>query len=282
MEECCGACARLLCCGWLFSTGASVGSSRLSSPRSGAGSGARYGATSNGAASQMAKSPKRRRRAKDGELDSDDSDDPRAVTKAFVVAKHPRFGYLVLKAFKESKGLHGQLPGGKVEPGDPSPAHALAREILEETGLDLEQELSRLRRCTFQNGSTELKRRAYFRLELRDSDGLRGSRAPDTGEDFRLELSSEHVGYMFEQDPIKVAESIALYVLCGSLRLLRVAPRLTLVCSHRDPLAPPRSASLPASAPTGTAAARDTPRCSTLNAQLNYKHTPIFFKQQGL
>ena len=236
MEECCGACARLLCCGWLFSTGASVGSSRLSSPRSGAGSGARYGATSNGAASQVAKSPKRRRRAKDAELDSDDSDDPRAVTKAFVVAKHPRFGYLVLKAFKESKGLHGQLPGGKVEPGDPSPAHALAREILEETGLDLQHELSRLRRCTFADGSTELKRRAYFRLDLRDSDGLRGSRVPDTGEDFRLELSSEHVGYMFEQDPIKVAESIALYVFCG---FAAAAAR----CPPTDPrLLPPRPA----------------------------------------
>jgi 8-oxo-dGTP pyrophosphatase MutT (NUDIX family) len=193
----------------------------------------------------MSKSPKRRRRVKDAELDSDDTDDPRAVTKAFVVAKHPRFGYLVLKAFKESKGLHGQLPGGKVEPEDPSPAHALARELLEETGLDLQHELSRLRRCTFPDGSTALKRRAYFRLDLRDSDGLRGSRVPDTGEDFRLELSSEHVGYIFEQDPIKVAESIALYVCLPAERELRSPPRLTLFRSCRYVLGSRRSACLP-------------------------------------
>ena len=72
--------------------------------------------------------------------------------RAFIVAKHERFGYLLLEANKKRKGgRHYQLPGGHVDRlemtdhGEVEACRvAAARELFEETGLDLRNNLSRL------------------------------------------------------------------------------------------------------------------------------------------
>ncbi|GBG25103.1 Hypothetical Protein FCC1311_013202 [Hondaea fermentalgiana] len=129
------------------------------------------------------------------------------VVKAFVIAHHDTLGYLVLKAFKNRKGIHGQLPGGNLDFDDASPAFGAAREVFEETGIDLRANLARLRLAVFPDGTTQLKGRQFFRLTLTDADAV-GDRAPDSGEDFRLNLSDEHVGFVFEKD----AENLALMI----------------------------------------------------------------------
>ena len=47
---------------------------------------------------------------------------PSRASKAFILARHPAQGLLLLKAFKKRKGLHHQLPGGRVDEGDESAA----------------------------------------------------------------------------------------------------------------------------------------------------------------
>mmetsp|Transcript_17211 Transcript_17211/g.33761 ORF Transcript_17211/g.33761 Transcript_17211/m.33761 type:complete len:242 (+) Transcript_17211:84-809(+) len=130
--------------------------------------------------------------------------------KAFVIARHEDLGYLVLKGFKNRKGIHGQLPGGNLDFSDASPAYGAARELFEETGIDVRMRLDRLDLAVFSNGARTLKRRCFFRLNLTDADAS-GSRPPDSGEagSFTLKLSSEHVGYVFEKDPERVAEMVA-------------------------------------------------------------------------
>lgn len=64
--------------------------------------------------------------------------------RAFVLARHPRHGLLLLQASKRKKGVHYQIPGGHVDEPEIE-AHGLksgcraaaARELFEETGIDL-------------------------------------------------------------------------------------------------------------------------------------------------
>ena len=67
-----------------------------------------------------------------------------APTRAFVVVRHNSRGYLLLRAYKRKKGVHYQLPGGRIDRDDASPASAAARELFEETGVDLRRMLPRL------------------------------------------------------------------------------------------------------------------------------------------
>ncbi len=72
--------------------------------------------------------------------------------RAFIIAKHDRHGYLLLEANKKRKGgRHYQLPGGHVDRqeladyGEVEACRvAAARELYEETGLDLRSCLHRL------------------------------------------------------------------------------------------------------------------------------------------
>lgn len=47
--------------------------------------------------------------------------------RAFIIAEHETYGYMLLTAFKKRKGRHHQLPGGHIDETDPSPAFAAVR-----------------------------------------------------------------------------------------------------------------------------------------------------------
>lgn len=53
-----------------------------------------------------------------------------AATKAFILARHHSKGLLLLKAFKRRKGLHHQLPGGRVDKLDGSAAAAAGKIVV--------------------------------------------------------------------------------------------------------------------------------------------------------
>jgi len=133
-------------------------------------------------------------------------------SRAFVIAKHARHGYLLLVAFKKQKGRHCQIPGGHVDDSDASVMAAAARELYEETGIDLRApaEMQRLKLVVFPSGGVQHHARQFFRLELQDSDAL-GSHKPETGENFTLKLSDEHQAFRFEKEASKAAEMIRLH-----------------------------------------------------------------------
>eukprot|EP01068_Selenidium_serpulae_P018396 Selendium_serpulae@DN6454_c5_g1_i1.p1 len=134
--------------------------------------------------------------------------------RGFLIVEHDKHGYLLLKADKAKKGgLHWQLCGGHVDPPDFLPEGAAtptgetglqyacrvgaAREFFEETGIDMRgaEKLSRLQRLPI-----ELGIRSYFYLKISDADQLAdGPTKPLTGEDFKIKISHEHVGFAFEK-----------------------------------------------------------------------------------
>jgi ADP-ribose pyrophosphatase YjhB (NUDIX family) len=96
-----------------------------------------------------------------------------SVDRAFIIAQHAEHGVLLLKAFKKRKGTHHQLPGGHIDATDVSPAAAAARELFEETGLDIREQLDRLSPLVFPSADKKLMKRAYFKLALTDKDSCR-------------------------------------------------------------------------------------------------------------
>ena len=166
-------------------------------------------------------------------------------SKSFVICHHPRYGYLILYSYKMRKGKHGQLPGGRVDDREllrhgvtAAPMIAAARELFEETGIDVRENLVRLKPVQFPDGSRSLKGRHFFRLGLSDSDGLEyranqgaaagGANAPQpfydpdttlasaaepegTGGSFRIRLSHEHIGWTFVEDPEAAALELQLH-----------------------------------------------------------------------
>eukprot|EP00804_Cyclotella_cryptica_P013864 CCRYP_002399-RA/>CCRYP_002399-RA protein AED:0.03 eAED:0.03 QI:115/1/0.66/1/1/0.66/3/2580/133 len=117
--------------------------------------------------------------------------------KAFIVPIHPNHGILLLYCTrKKSKGPHHQLPGGHVDkedfdravmmsPGVRGANHLLlackigaARELFEETGIDLRKSLDRLKPLQLRstNGSEddelscEFKKRLLFSVHISDND----------------------------------------------------------------------------------------------------------------
>mmetsp|Transcript_19142 Transcript_19142/g.40254 ORF Transcript_19142/g.40254 Transcript_19142/m.40254 type:complete len:161 (+) Transcript_19142:87-569(+) len=119
--------------------------------------------------------------------------------RSFIFATHQDYGMLLLFCTrKKKKGPHYQVPGGHVDKEDfdaasssdtdrsnDSAAHILqgckigaARELFEETGLDVRNSLERLqpvwlRVCTLPESnelSCELKKRIFFKLDVFDDD----------------------------------------------------------------------------------------------------------------
>ena len=111
--------------------------------------------------------------------------------RAFIIAKHENHGYLILTGFKQRKGAHGQLPGGRIDRGEDS-ASAAKREFFEETGILVDK--NRLKPI-FAIGSKN-----FFLLTITDADQVKGGSTPETGEPFRLKLSDEHINYAFYKD----------------------------------------------------------------------------------
>ena len=170
--------------------------------------------------------------------------DTRTDLRAFVVARHPTHGTLLLQANKAKKGgLHYQLPGGHVDQDeldalgpDKAAKAAAARELFEETGIDVRTRLGRLQKVPRVCGP----KRTFYVMDLRDTDAV--GRTPPlprpmdgqvVGSQFTLKLSHEHTGFTFEPELEQAADlvikhsgghcSTALRGLAEMLR--RVSPR---------------------------------------------------------
>ncbi len=135
--------------------------------------------------------------------------------RGFIFAVHPTHGLLLLRAYKKKKGVHHQLPGGRVDADelelDDAHRRAAVRELREETGIDVPP--ARLKVATDREGAVvRRKNREYFFLELRDADGAGSDRDHDAAENpFTLALSGEHTGFTFERDLAKAEDMIRLH-----------------------------------------------------------------------
>ncbi|EED92206.1 predicted protein [Thalassiosira pseudonana CCMP1335] len=122
--------------------------------------------------------------------------DPADDYKAFIFPMHAEHGMLLLYCTrKKKKGPHYQVPGGhvdkedfeaaaKLQPDVTGPSHLLlsckigaARELKEETGMDLRDSLERLIPVALraqEEGSKELscelKKRVFFSVDITDED----------------------------------------------------------------------------------------------------------------
>jgi 8-oxo-dGTP pyrophosphatase MutT (NUDIX family) len=126
---------------------------------------------------------------------------PRKTCRAFVFVLSPQRGLLLLRG---TDGDYG-LPGGRRDV-DERLAQTAARELFEETGI---QVAGRLRRLNFDSAvGALLDGYAFFHLVLKDDDlpakapTLDGLFVPDDagGDGAALRLSPEHAGYVWEPD----------------------------------------------------------------------------------
>ncbi|OII77962.1 NUDIX family protein [Cryptosporidium andersoni] len=144
--------------------------------------------------------------------------------KAFVIVKHSKYGYLVLKSASDKSKKLGQceLPGGRLEENDfvgesdqtKIFQRAAARELFEETGIDVRYNMQRL--IKFEN--TRIPRKwQFFYLEINDDDlnnilkshyDKNYIKKSSSGEGSILRLSSEHDSFMFIKDLKEAAKSI--------------------------------------------------------------------------
>eukprot|EP01012_Entosiphon_sulcatum_P029976 TRINITY_DN3675_c0_g1_i4.p2 TRINITY_DN3675_c0_g1~~TRINITY_DN3675_c0_g1_i4.p2 ORF type:complete len:168 (+),score=28.94 TRINITY_DN3675_c0_g1_i4:24-506(+) len=142
---------------------------------------------------------------------------PDPDVRAFVFAHHPQHGFLLLQADKKRKGgLHFQVPGGHVDDVEVK-THGLeractvaaARELFEETGIDIRNALDRLIPARDRNGRHLIvKDRYFYALQLSDADSIQNGLPPLSGEPFPLRLSHEHTGFTFMKDQLKAADAV--------------------------------------------------------------------------
>ncbi|KAL3775931.1 hypothetical protein ACHAW5_011321 [Stephanodiscus triporus] len=167
--------------------------------------------------------------------------------RAFIFATHPRYGILLLRCTrKKNKGPHFQAPGGHIDKEDFEYAESImqddsnqgrdilmqackigaARELFEETGMDIRSELDRLQPARLWDSSKDslinvLKFRLFFKLRLEDSDFAAGdieskislglvqsmnTSPPHLMASSILKLSHEHQGWRFEADAMKAVD----------------------------------------------------------------------------
>ncbi|KAL7526151.1 hypothetical protein ACHAWF_001650 [Thalassiosira exigua] len=160
--------------------------------------------------------------------------------RGFIFATHPVYGMLLLHCTrKKKKGPHFQAPGGHVDEVDFKDARGrnlgsskdgpallmlackigAAREIFEETGIDIRSNLDRLHPVRLHENSNESifcehKKRLFFKICLDDrdffTDGIESKVALGLNQPMNnkppplmLKLSDEHQGFMFEPDATK-------------------------------------------------------------------------------
>ncbi len=189
------------------------------------------------------------------DLDQDYSNDD---YRAFLFAQHPVHGLLLLYCSrKKKKSPHFQAPGGHVDNADfhiasgriksgkqdnsidnTGSSHPLlvlackigvARELYEETGIDLRNRLDRLQPVPLRDGDSNkvnekdddltcrFKHRLFFKICLTDADfvtegfdskmGLGLSQSMNTDPPkLMIKLSHEHQGFIFEPNPMKAVD----------------------------------------------------------------------------
>jgi 8-oxo-dGTP pyrophosphatase MutT (NUDIX family) len=187
-----------------------------------------------------------------GDLDQDYTKDD---YRAFLFAQHPVHGLLLLYCSrKKKKSPHFQAPGGHVDNADfhiasgriksgkrdinTSSSHPLlvlackigaARELYEETGIDLRNSLNRLQPIPLRDADSNnvnekdddltcrFKHRLFFKICLTDADfvtegfdskmGLGLSQSMNTDPPkLMIKLSHEHQGFIFEPNPMKAVD----------------------------------------------------------------------------
>jgi len=174
--------------------------------------------------------------------------------RGFIFAVHDDYGMLLLHCTrKQKKKAHFQLPGvniidieysniGHIDDADFELATqqnesnqsaqeilfnasriGAARELYEETGMDIRRNLERLKPAPLRpigNGAEllcELKHRIFFFLQLKDDDfptvSSKQLSSPNGYEDFHLKLilSHEHSGFIFESNPHESISKIKLH-----------------------------------------------------------------------
>mmetsp|Transcript_2226 Transcript_2226/g.4795 ORF Transcript_2226/g.4795 Transcript_2226/m.4795 type:complete len:294 (+) Transcript_2226:36-917(+) len=154
--------------------------------------------------------------------------------RAFIFALHQTHGMLLLYCSrKKKKSPHFQAPGGHVDREDFQDAISrtsesshegpallmlgckigVARELYEETGLDIRSALDRIQPVRLRENSDEslfceFKKRLFFKLCVEDSDfvGTGTQSMNPNPPSLKLKLSHEHQGFVFEPDATKSAD----------------------------------------------------------------------------
>jgi 8-oxo-dGTP pyrophosphatase MutT (NUDIX family) len=154
--------------------------------------------------------------------------------KGFIFVVHPSYGMLLLRCSrKKNKGVHYQLPGGHVD--EPEFLRAAlesndrdtqlqiagkagaARELFEETGMDMRKQLDRVVPQPFQPENAkedrlcnEFKHRLFYFLSVNDEDFLTSGMAPleELGKHLKLKGSHEHTGWLFQPSPDEAVEML--------------------------------------------------------------------------
>lgn len=184
--------------------------------------------------------------------------------RGFVFVIHNQYGMLLLHCTrKPKKGPHYQLPGGHIDDfefehaiekhgNNPSSFNKVlleaakmgtARELYEETGIDIRSQLHRLEPVQLQSQSQTrsmdnpsgvglvnmLQNKIYFFLNVSDDDfltvgdGLMHPHGGENGKHLALRISHEHSGFMFENDPLQSIEKIAKHSGGTGARALRMS-----------------------------------------------------------
>ena len=153
--------------------------------------------------------------------------------RGFIFVVHESHGLMLLHCTrKKKKGPHFQLPGGHIDDfefvaaaktsGGDSQKQLLeaakagaARELWEETGVDIQNQLGRLQPAALKSSNTqkelacEIKHRLFFFLAVTDDDFLSAEKTTESlvgplgteGRHLKIKSSVEHSGFDFEKDP---------------------------------------------------------------------------------
>ena len=124
--------------------------------------------------------------------------------RAFVLVHHTKFGFLALQSYKDHKGHHWQLPGGRIDQEEIQ-QHGIAgsrrlaarRELWEETAIDTRRHS--MYPVVLEETPFVHKHRAYFWVEL----------DPEEKDCHTVSLSKEHIGFQWVPTLKKLAKAVS-------------------------------------------------------------------------